>query len=139
MGDLGSSPLLGRSSGEGNGYPFQYSGLENSMDCVVHRVAKSRTQLSNFHFFIEMMLDKEQIQVTFSFKFKMVVKQRRHLATSAMHLAQELLMNVQCNGSSRIFAKERRALKMRSIVASHWKLMMTNREKSLKPILLKTT
>ena len=109
------------------------------MDCVVHRVAKSRTQLSNFHFFIEMMLDKEQIQVTFSFKFKMVVKQRRHLATSAMHLAQELLMNVQCNGSSRIFAKERRALKMRSIVASHWKLMMTNREKSLKPILLKTT
>ena len=96
------------------------------MDCVVHRVAKSRTQLSNFHFFIEMLLDKEQIQVTFSFKFKMVVKQRRHLATSAMYLAQELLMNVQCNGSSRIFAKERRALKMRSIVASHWKLMMTN-------------
>ena len=92
MGDLGSSPLLGRSSGEGNGYPFQYSGLENSMGCVVHRVAKSRTQLSNFHFFIEMMLDKEQIQVTFSFKFKMVVKQRRHLTTSAMHLAQELLM-----------------------------------------------
>ena len=31
-GDLGSIPGLGRSAGEGNGYPFQYSGLENSMD-----------------------------------------------------------------------------------------------------------
>ena len=41
---------LGRSPGEGNGYPLQYSGLENSMDCIVHRVAKSRTRLSDFHF-----------------------------------------------------------------------------------------
>ena len=41
---------LGRSPGEGKGYPFQYSGLENPMDCVVHRVAKSRTRLSHFHF-----------------------------------------------------------------------------------------
>ena len=36
--------------GEGNGYLLQYSGLENSMVCIVHGVAKSRTQLSNFHF-----------------------------------------------------------------------------------------
>ena len=36
--------------GEGNSYPLQYSGLENSMDCIAHGVAKSRTQLSNFHF-----------------------------------------------------------------------------------------
>ena len=36
--------------GTGNGYPFQYSGLENSMGCTIHGVAKSRTQLSNFHF-----------------------------------------------------------------------------------------
>ena len=36
MGDLGSIPSLGRSSGEGKGYPVQYSGLENSMDCIVH-------------------------------------------------------------------------------------------------------
>ena len=48
-GNLGSIPELGR-SGEGNGYSFQYSGLENSMDCIVHRVAKSWTRLSNFHF-----------------------------------------------------------------------------------------
>ena len=36
--------------GEGKGYPLQYSGLENSMNCKVHGVAKSQTQLSNFHF-----------------------------------------------------------------------------------------
>ena len=33
-GDLGSNTGLGRSPGEGNGYPLQYSGLENSMDCI---------------------------------------------------------------------------------------------------------
>ena len=49
-GDLGSIPGLGRSSGEGKGYPLQYSGLENSIDYIAHRVAKSRTQLSAFHF-----------------------------------------------------------------------------------------
>ena len=47
-GDLGSIPGLGRSPGEGKGYPLQYSGLENSMDCIVHVVAKSQTQLSDF-------------------------------------------------------------------------------------------
>ena len=40
VGDLGSIPGLGRSPGEGKGYPLQYSGLENSMDSVVHGVAK---------------------------------------------------------------------------------------------------
>ena len=49
-GDLGSIPGMGKSSGEGNGYPLQYSGLENSMDCRVHGIAKSQTQLSDFHF-----------------------------------------------------------------------------------------
>ena len=39
--DLGLIPGLGGSPGEGNSYPLQYSGLENSMDCVVHGVAKS--------------------------------------------------------------------------------------------------
>ena len=49
--DLGLIPGLGRSSGEGKGYPIQYSGLENSIDyCIVHGVAKSRTLLSDFHF-----------------------------------------------------------------------------------------
>ena len=49
-GDLGSIRGLGRSPGEGKGYPLQYSGLENSMDCIVQGVTKSQTQLSNFHF-----------------------------------------------------------------------------------------
>ena len=42
---------LGRSPGEGNSYPLQYSGLENSMDCIVHGVTKSQTRLSDFHFY----------------------------------------------------------------------------------------
>ena len=50
MRDMGLIPGLGRSPGEGKGYPLQYSGLENSMDHVVHGVAKSQTQLSDVHF-----------------------------------------------------------------------------------------
>ena len=48
-GYLGLISELGRFPGEGKGYPLQYSGLENSMDCIVHGVTKSRTQLSDFH------------------------------------------------------------------------------------------
>ena len=50
VGDVGSIPGLGRSPGEGKGYPLQYSGLENSVDYSVHGVTKSQTQLSDFHF-----------------------------------------------------------------------------------------
>ena len=57
-GDLGSTPGLGRSPGEGNSYPLQYSGLENSMDCIGHRVAKSQTRLSNFHLLKEALQEK---------------------------------------------------------------------------------
>ena len=56
-GDLGSIPGLGRSPGEGKGYPLQYSGLENSMDCIVHGVLKSWTRLSNFHKIIQFPKD----------------------------------------------------------------------------------
>ena len=54
VGDLDLSPGLGRSSGEGNGYPLQYSGLEKSTDggawqATVHEVAESQTWLSNFY------------------------------------------------------------------------------------------
>ena len=48
-GDLSSIPGLGRSPGEGKGYSLQYSGLENSIDCIVQGVAKIWTQLNNFH------------------------------------------------------------------------------------------
>ena len=50
VGDLGSVPGFGRSPEEGKGYPLQYSGLENSMDCIVHEVAKGQTRLGDFHF-----------------------------------------------------------------------------------------
>ena len=50
VGILGLIPGLGRYPGERKGYLFQYSGLENSMDCIVQGVAKNRTWLSNFHF-----------------------------------------------------------------------------------------
>ena len=43
-------PGLGRAPGEGNSYPLQYSGLKNSMDCLVHGVTKNQTRMSNFHF-----------------------------------------------------------------------------------------
>ena len=51
-GDLGSMPGSGRSPGEGNGYPFQYSCLENSVNreawqATVHVVSNSQTQLSD--------------------------------------------------------------------------------------------
>ena len=51
-GDLGSIPGLGRSPGEGKGYPLQYSGLENPTDYIVHEVPKSWTQLSDFQFIV---------------------------------------------------------------------------------------
>ena len=50
VGDLGLIRGLGSSPGEGKGYPLQCSGLENSMDSTARGVAKSRTQLSDFHF-----------------------------------------------------------------------------------------
>ena len=44
--------------GEGKGYPLQYSGLENTMDYIVHGVTKSRTQLSDFHFHFTFLKNK---------------------------------------------------------------------------------
>ena len=53
-GDLGSIPGLGRSPGEGKGSPLQCSGLENPMDCTVHGVAETQTQLSVTSCFISL-------------------------------------------------------------------------------------
>ena len=55
VGDLGSIPGLGRSPGEGIGYPLQYSDLENSMDCTDHGGCKesdTTERLSLFHFLL---------------------------------------------------------------------------------------
>ena len=53
-GGPGLIPGLGRSPGEGKGYPVQYSGLKNSMDCT--GVAKSQTWLSDFHFHFQLAM-----------------------------------------------------------------------------------
>ena len=50
VGGLGLIPRLGRSPAEGNRYPLQYSGLENSTDSIVHGVTKSQTRLRDFYF-----------------------------------------------------------------------------------------
>ena len=60
-GDSGSIPGLGRSPGEGNSYPLQYSGMENSMDrgawwAIVHKTTKSQTWLKDFHFHFKQYL-----------------------------------------------------------------------------------
>ena len=74
------------------------------------------------------MLGKKQIWVVSYLSSNWVIKLWRQFGTLRTHLAQQLLMNVQCSGHSRSFAKETRALKMRKPVASHWKLTVTNWE-----------
>ena len=83
------------------------------------------------------MLDKKQIRRIFKFVFKMVVKQRRQLATSTTRNINNAsgpgtANECKCSGGSRSAAKETRAVKM----ASHWKLTMTSWEQSPKLILL---
>ena len=84
------------------------------------------------------MLDKKQIQAIFLFEFKTGHKaaERKQLATSSMHLAQELIMSVQCSVVARNFAKEMRALKMGNVGVGHQKLTRTYWEQLLKLILL---
>ena len=60
-GDLGLIPGLGRFPGEGKGYPLQYSGLENSMDSIVHGVTKSWARLSDFHFHFPLRISKSLV------------------------------------------------------------------------------
>ena len=69
MGDLGSIPGSGRSPGEGNGNPLQYSCLENPMDkeawwATVHGVAKSRTQLSEWSYWYTVI---DKLWILFSY------------------------------------------------------------------------
>ena len=61
VGDLDSIPGLGRCPGEEKGHPLQYSGLENSMDCIAQGNAKL-TQLSNFHFHFHLGYAAKSIQ-----------------------------------------------------------------------------
>ena len=58
MGDLSLIPGLERFPGEGNSYPLQYYGLDNSRDCIVHGVAKNWTRLSDFQFHDQLYANK---------------------------------------------------------------------------------
>ena len=77
-GDTGLIPGSGRSLGEENGSPLQYSGLENSMDCIVHGLAKSWTGLSDIHFhfththkiYIYVRVFKQHAKLCFGLFFK---------------------------------------------------------------------
>ena len=66
VGDLGSIPGLGRSPGEGKDDLLQYSGLENSIDCIVHGIAKSQTRLSDF--FIHFIFNVKSKSLTLNSK-----------------------------------------------------------------------
>ena len=73
-------PGLGRSPGEGKGYPLQYSHLENSMDYTVHGVAKSWTRLSDFHFtLLPYTKDKHSQKLLTVFIFLLFKVRKEHL------------------------------------------------------------
>ena len=69
VGDLGSIPGLGRFPEEGKGLPLQYSGLENSLNCIFHGVAKSRTQPSDFHFQLSLSPQYSALSTSHGTKF----------------------------------------------------------------------
>ena len=69
-GDLGLIPGSGRSPGEGNGNPLQFSCLDNSRDrgawqAIVHGVTKSRTRLSDFHTHTHAQVEKDTVETSF--------------------------------------------------------------------------
>ena len=72
------------------------------------------------------MLDKKQVRAIFLFKFKMGRKAVDTTGNINNAFGQELLTNIQCIGCSRNFAKDMRVWKMKSAVAGHWKLTITN-------------
>ena len=76
LGDLGSIPGLGRSPGKGNGYPLQYSDLENSTDYILYAVSKSQTQLRDFHITFYSKFNFILLKVfsfIFHFNFKIII------------------------------------------------------------------
>ena len=86
-GDRGVIPGLGISPGEGKGCSFQYSGLENFMDCIVHGVAKSRRQLSDFRF-------HSLVETCNKFQLKPTVLWNEHVSVS-QRMKQPLLLQIK--------------------------------------------
>ena len=91
VGDLGSIPRLGRSPGEGKDYPFQYSGLENSMECIVH--ANSPLQLSDFHFVLDNSVNASLDFLLFL--FNTVWKMSIYILN--LHVSVIILLKESCN------------------------------------------
>ena len=103
-GDLGLIPGLGRSPGEWKGYPLQYSGLENSTDCKVLGVAKSRTGLSNFdfHFYTQYILCKIKHMYEYIL-IRQIIKCTKYMAVGLFRiylcevLAQHMIIMFHCS------------------------------------------
>ena len=87
---LGSIPGLGRSPGEGKGYPLQYSGLENSMD-TVHGVAKSQTELSDLHFLCSRGLMR--FQALWNQRWSMSISSRIHFSSTQPSVSDRVNTN----------------------------------------------
>ena len=68
--DLSSISGLGWSPRDGKGYPLQYSGLENSMACIVNGVAKRRTRLSDFHFHVGSLTNSPLLLCMYKTQFR---------------------------------------------------------------------
>ena len=85
-GDLGSIPGSGRSPGEGNGNPLQYSCLENPMDRGDWWVIKSRTRLSDFTFTLH-FCDTVQEAVIKTIPKKKKCKKAKWLSEEALQVA----------------------------------------------------
>ena len=115
-GDPGSIPRLGRSPGEGNGNPLQYSCLENPMDggawwATVHGVAKSRTQLSDFTFTFH--FNKLDIEGYFPRNRKKIIF-KNYSFNIVNEVLKVLLLNSETNkDGSEDFSKIRKARKRR--------------------------
>ena len=90
---MGLIPGLGRSPGEGKSYSLQYSGLENSMDSIVHGVAKSWTRLSNFHFTSKR--NKILLHATFWMNLKSMMLSERSQTQKATYCMIPVKWNVQ--------------------------------------------
>ena len=85
----GLIPGLGRSPGEGKGYPLQYSGLENSMDCIVHGVAKSQTWLSDFHSLTHLLLGRKAMT-----NLNSILKSRDITLPTRVHIVKAMVFPV---------------------------------------------
>ena len=78
---------LERSPGEEKGCPFHYSGLENSMDCIVHGIAKNQKQLSDFHSLVN--------EVFFLYTFFLVTEKHRIVTAKCSHHAIIIILLLQ--------------------------------------------